>query len=134
MLFYRYFLTMFLFSYNYGKVETSFLQYFDEILKKCYAQSFVNENYYDIDYLSKLISEMKQFKQNYEKGLLEKYLLNDSRLLLLIDNNWSLETQQKLKIIFDFFSIINFIYFKMILSFKLKERLIKNNVCNFCTC
>ena len=108
MLFYRYFLTMFLFSYNYGKVETSFLQYFDEILKKCYAQSFVNENYYDIDYLSKLISEMKQFKQNYEKGLLEKYLLNDSRLLLLIDNNWSLETQQKLKIIFDFFSIINF--------------------------
>lgn len=108
MLFHRYYITFFLFSIDLGLVETSFLLYFMEILNKCYSQTTINENYYDIEYLSRLISEMNQFKIPFEKNLMYKYLLNDSKLLLLLDYNWSIDSQSKLKCIFSFFSILNF--------------------------
>ena len=104
-LYYRYFLFFFLCVNEHGKEKISFLDYYNNLLKKCVNNS--NDSYYNIDILIESISQYNQYKFKYNKDIFEKFLLSDTKLLLFLDTNWIIETNSKLNFIFSLFNIIN---------------------------
>ena len=104
-LYYRYFLFLFLCVNEHGKEKISFLDYYNNLLKKCVNNS--NDSYYNIDILIESISQINHYKMKYNKDIFEHFLLSDTKLLLFLDTNWIIETNAKLNFIFSLFNIIN---------------------------